>query len=325
MKVTSIAFLSSAILLGSISSGLAADSVKKAQAARQGTTGSFAIWAQGLVPTGYEVNETYGARNCDDGGMENFCHNAFGIGGDARVHFPLQGQGLSIQLEGLGDWHKAFDPDDADDDENSLYGVGGAHIISRSGNMAFGAFGGISYSDHISEGEDSTSNHWVGGAEVASFLDNTSTLFAQIGYSGAYDGQDYVDKLVFGRVGARYFVSDHDRLEGWVGMGRTDTGEVGEPSRLNWVQMAANVERQLTASPLSVFAGYQGDHVDHVHDDDSDSYEKSWVHTFKLGIRYNFGESLKSEERNGSRTFELMNLRAPLTYADDLEPSISPP
>jgi hypothetical protein len=333
MKKFSVSLMSSAFLVASCGLGLAAD---VANTTEQGATGSFAMFGQGVIPSGYEVNETEGARDCNDEDVENFCDTAFGFGGDVRVHLPLQGQGLSIQLEGLGDWHRAFDKNDADEDQNSLYHVGGAHIISRSGNLAFGAFGGVSFSDHISEGEASTSNHWIGGVELAAFLNSSTTIFAQVGYSGAYGGQDYVDDLVFGRVGARYFMSDNDRLEGWVGYGQTDTAEAGEDDRgrsdsessgLNWLQLAANYERQLTASPVSVFVGYQGDYVDNVHHDDSGSYERTWAHAVKVGVRFNFGESLISEDRNGSRTFDLMNLRAPLNYADDLEPffEIPPP
>jgi hypothetical protein len=309
---------------------MAADAVIYDQPAeaRYGISGNVAIWGQYVYGNGYEVNELDGGTlfsfTCDDDGFDNFCGGVWGVGADARIHIPVGLAGHSIQLETLADWHRAFDDDDADDDEHSRHIAAGAHWIYRTDAYAFGAFGGVSGTEHISEGDTSNSRHGFGGVEAAAFISDSATIFGQIGYAGAIDGEDFVDDLIFGRAGARYFTSDYGRLEGWVGYGTSGKAEDGDNSDLDWVQLAVNYERQLTSLPVSLFGGYQGDYVKISDGDFPEANEQAWAHTFKIGARWSFGGSLKHEDRHGARTFDLMNLRAPLSYADDLEPFADP-
>lgn len=302
------------------------DAVPQPVEERFGASGSVAIWGQYVRPSGFEINEFEGGGvqtfTCDGPEALNFCDGAWGLGADARIHFPMGASGHAVQFETLADWHRAFESEDADEEQHSRYLAAGAHWIYRTGGFAVGAFGGVSDSDHISESESSTSRHAFGGIEAAAFLGASTTVFGQIGYAGAFGGEDYVDDLTFGRVGARYFLSDNDRFEGWVGGGVTNTAEDGDDSELDWLQLAVNYERQLAALPVSVFAGYQGDYVKVTDSEFTVASEEAWAHTFKIGARWAFGGSLRQEDRQGSRTFDLMNMRAPLSYADDLEPYV---
>ncbi len=324
-----ILILGATALVLSAGTSLAADPVTyepipQPVAERYAASGSVAIWGQYVYGNGYEVNEFFGGDTdsftCDDDGFDNFCGGVWGLGADARIHLPVGASGFSVQFETLADWHSAFDDDDADDDEHARYLAAGAHLIYRTGAYAIGGFGGVSDSDHISETESSTSRHAFGGVEAAAFIGESATVFGQVGYAGAFGGEDFVDDLVFGRLGARYFFTENDRLEGWAGYGSTNHAEEGDNSELDWLQLAVNYERQLSSLPVSAFIGYQGDHVKVTERTFSQANEQAWAHTFKLGARWSFGGSLRQEDREGSRTFDMMNLRAPLSYTDDLEP-----
>ena len=296
----------------------AADPVAPVQERYGSISGNVAIWGQYVKPDDYgeryEADEgSYDYYLCDD--SANFCDDSGGIGGDARIHFAL-GNGQAIQLEALGDWHRVFDRDDSGED--ATLATAGGHWIYRTGAMAFGAFGGLTYADHISESANSYSAQAFGGVEAAAFLGN-ATLFGQLGYGSGFEGQDYVEDITFGRLGARYFVTENDRLEGWVGYGYSDKAEEGDDAELEWFQLAANYERQISTTPLSAFVGYQGDYVKRQETGGWDDSERTWAHTFKVGARWSFGGSLQHEDREGARTFDFMNLRAPLAYADDLD------
>lgn len=299
-------------------SASAADLVAEASPQRYGSvSGNLAVWGQIVSPKGY-------LEQWDDGDIDhydcnsdagNFCDSSGGLGGDARLHIAL-GNAHAVQLEALGDWHEVFDNDD--EDEHALLFTAGGHWIYRTEAMAFGAFGGASFARHLSESSDSRTAMAFGGGEVAAFFGNT-TLFGQLGYGSGLAGEDYVESIAFGRAGARYFFTENDRIEGWVGYGHSGKAEQDDDAKLDWFQLAANYERQLSSLPLSGFVGYQGDYLKRQEMEGWDDYERTWAHTFKVGARWSFGGSLQHEDREGARTFDFMNLRAPLSYADDLE------
>lgn len=281
------------------------------------TTGNAAIWGQLVVPSGWEQAGPFFRNDCDTigggGGFVDFCDEDFGFGADARIHHSF-GNGYAIQLEGLFDYHRELDLADATDDEHTHHVMLGGHVIKRKGDMAFGAFAGISGTGHLDQVDQST--HGFIGAEGAYFM-GYNTFFGQIGFTGSLGGDDEVDNLIFGRVGARHFFTENALVEGWVGGGFTDDAEDGTSEELNWLQIGANFERKLDDKPFSVFVGYQGDYVEAA-DFAVSGDESVFVSTFKLGLRMTWGDSLKYENLNGARTFDLMNQRAPLSYSDEL-------
>ena len=309
-----------ALLVFATTGAMAADPFVEPVQERYGAvSGNVALWGQYVRSSDFRNQYDLGGgaydySDCSDPGYDNFCGGAGGFGGDARIHFPV-GSGHAVQLEALLDWHQVIDKDD--DGEDTFFGAGGGHWIYRTGAMAFGAFGGISHVKHISE-EQSYGTHAFGGGEIAAFLNN-ATLFGQLGYASSLDGKDEVEDLVFGRAGARYFFTENDRLEGWAGYGHSKSAESGDDAEMDWVQLAVNYEHQLSTMPLSFFAGYQGDFVDRQELGWYDDGERTWMHTFKIGVRLAFGGSLLHEDREGARTFDFVNLRAPLSYTDDLD------
>lgn len=313
--------LAGALLASASSWAMAADPfVEPAPERYSAVSGNVAIWGQYVRGSDYRDQFDLGGGDydydyCGDPGIENFCGGAVGVGSDARIHFAL-GSGHAVQLEALLDWHQIIDDDDVDD-EDALFVAGGGHWIYRTGAMAFGAFGGASHTRHFSE-EYSYGTHAFGGGEMAAFLNN-ATLFGQLGYASSLDGIDEVEDLVFGRAGARYFFTENDRIEGWAGYGYSNSAESDDDAEMDWVQLAVNYEHQLSTMPLSLFAGYQGDYVDRQEGGPFDDAERTWMHTFKVGVRLAFGGTLLHEDREGARTFDFMNLRAPLSYTDDLD------
>lgn len=300
-------------------------------------SGNVAIWGQIVSPSGYSASgyeeelfgfDLYeGTRTCDSytgnfwgGPASNFCQGDWGFGGDARAHYDF-GTGHAIQLEMMFDYHRELDSEEDDeDDAHSIHGAAGGHLIFRQATTAFGLFAGLAGTAHLDD--DDRSAHAFGGGEAAAFMNN-STLFGQLGYATAIAGDDGVGNLIFGRVGARHFFTPNTRLEGSLAYGYSSDAEIGDGETMNWLQLAANIEHQLDQHPISFFAGYQGDHlrVRSAWDDGfwvGNEEQSTWVHTLKAGVRLSFGGTLQHEDRYGARTFDFTNLRAPLSYADDL-------
>lgn len=300
-------------------------------------SGNVAIWGQIVSPSGYSASAYEesgdvppdvweGTRTCDSYSgnwwsdpASNFCQNDWGFGGDARAHYDF-GTGHALQLELMFDYHRELDSEEDDeDDAHAMHGAAGGHLIFRQTTTAFGLFAGLAGTAHLDD--DDRSAHAFGGGEAAAFMSN-STLFGQLGYAAAIAGDDGVGNLVFGRVGARHFFTPNTRLEGSLAYGYSSDAELEDDKTMSWLQLAANIEHQLDRHPISLFAGYQGDHlrVRSVWDGFWTGYEEEsvWVHTLKAGVRMSFGGSLQHEDRYGARTFDFTNLRAPLSYADDL-------
>ena len=283
-------------------------------------TGNVAIWGMYVTPSSYDHED---GDTCDDGDYSNFCEGDFGFGGDARAHYDF-GNMHGLQLELLADYHRELDDDDDTDDEHASYFAAGGHWIYRPSNYALGGFAGVSGTGHLDQ-EESNVHGFIGG-EAAVFMDNT-TLFGQIGYNHVLgdDYDDAVKNLVFGRIGARYFFAPNSRLEGTLAYGVSDRAEVDHDASsddredLDWFQVAANYEHKFENNPFSIFTGYQGDYVKVAEADGDCCTESAWVHTFKVGVRMSFGGTLRDDDRYGARTFDFTNLRAPLSYADELD------
>ncbi len=317
MKRLSIGLLGAAAAAALVSAtpAFAADAIM-AEPVAERFSGNVAIWGQYVSPSGWGRSGVFEdddfSASCGDG---MFCGDAWGMGSDARAHYSF-GNGHALQFENLIDYHGNLRDDETRPDEGTLHAALGGHYIYRSGDLALGAFVGASVTSHIDDEERSV--HGFGGGEAAYFIGN-ATLFGQLGYAGRLAGDDYVDDLWFGRLGARYFFAPGSRLEGSVAYGISDhaqfTTDPDERGDLDWLQLAVNYEQQIGASPISGFVGYQGDYVEVT---TGLVQEEVWAHTFKVGLRMSFGGSLQEEDRSGARTFDFTNLRAPLSYSDEL-------
>ncbi|WP_421851524.1 hypothetical protein [Oricola sp.] len=305
-----------------------ADNGLDARMAPSGTSANFSVWGGGVIPTGYHhdeyIDQEYPmpAETCNSDGeyyLTNLCAGTFGFGSDARFHHAFD-NGYAVQLESLFDYHGELDSDDDSPDEFSIYGAAAGHLIRRAGATAVGVFAGVSATAMLDQEERAV--HAMVGGEAASFQD-TKTFFGQAGYVGAIAGEDQVNDLVFARGGIRFFNDPNSRLETAFAGGYTATGErtaIGEG--LIWLQATANFEKKFDDNPFSVYVGYQGDYVA-TPERYADEYERdrhAFIHTAKIGLRMAIGgnDTLQGQDNNGARTFDLTNLRAPLSYPDQM-------
>jgi len=285
-------------------------------------SGSFGLWGQWVKPTGYTMYDDFFEEDlevCDDedGFGDDLCVPAFGLGGEGKIYFDL---GLGIQLETLFDAHGSLDGDE-EEDEMAIYKAVGIHAIARQQNTAFGAFGGVSHTQSMAD--DDAPMHGFGGVEGA-FMNNEFTLFGQLGGVGLInadpENDDTLGDMYFGTIGGRYYFHENAVLEASVTAGhsgRYDYDDTDDDTTATWVQFATAYEQMFEGTNVSWMVGYQGDYIS---TDESSSCcsEAGFAHAFKAGLSFNLDDSLQGADHNGSRTFSLPNLRAPIAYASDL-------
>ena len=280
----------------------------EAERALGGTTGNLAVWFQGVFGS-------YDREGGVDESDNEFDNLAAGFGAHSRVHHDYGG-GQGFQLEAIGDFHLSMasdDDDDDDDDAGAAWGAVGGHWISRNDSSAHGVFAGLSGVAHHTDVESAV--HAFGGVEKAWFMANRM-WFGQLGGAVVVDGEDALGSLVYGRVGHKHFISPDSSLEltGLLGYAPDyDTDCCGDDTAL-WLQFTAEYEHQWGHGPYSWFVGYQGDYVDAREDTD----ETVFVSTVKGGLRMTFGGNLYEETHYGSQTFGFANMRAPMSYAGEL-------
>ncbi|WP_421851534.1 hypothetical protein [Oricola sp.] len=280
-------------------------------------TGNLAVWGALVVPTNYQrsTGATCVPVSFSDS-TNDFCETDFGFGSNGRAHYDF-GNGYAIQLETLLDYHLELD-EDRPDDSHSIHGAIAGHLIHRRDNLAYGAFTGLSGTAFLNE--DSSGVHGFIGAEAAMFSGD-NTFFAQAGYAGSLGNSDDGPRsLIFGRAGMRHFFDPNKRVEGAIAAGYSDDADIGDNEELVWIQFAANYEQKFDNNPFSWFVGYQGDYLDNDSTQAIGLDESVWVHTIMAGFRMAFGgsDTLQMQDNYGARTFDLTNLRAPLSYPDEL-------
>ncbi len=194
--------------------------------------------------------------------------------GDADADaWGLQGAVAAGEVGGINFQADAsyMNADDFDADTFS----GTAHLFTRQEGYALGGF--VGYTD--TDGADA----WFIGAEGAKFFEQV-TLAASVGYG---DMNDLDADLWGGNVEARFFATDNFRIDGRLGYANVDTG-FGDADTWN---IGIGAEYQLEAAPVSFFAGYDRQEIDDVDVD---------VNTLTVGVRYNWGGTLKDRDRSGA-------------------------
>jgi hypothetical protein len=190
--------------------------------------------------------------------------NFSGVTASGAVLAPV-GAGLAVQAD-------AAYVDSADMD-GALSGA--VHLIGNVGeDMRVGAF--------VSASEVDNETALGGGFEGQAQFDN-STLAATIGYAKV----DEFDVSGWGVNGEyRYFFTDNVRVDGSLGWASFDT-PLGDTEA--WAA-GLGAEFKQANSPLSVFGGWSYTEANEL---------DVAANTFTLGLRYNFGGSLKERDRSG--------------------------
>lgn len=204
-----------------------------------------------------------------------------GLGDDDADGYGIDGAWAFQATPGLGvEIDAAYA--DADGSDNESYGAT-AHVHARTDKYLFGGFVGLA-----DAGDDTV---WSAGIEGQKYYNNV-TIAGALGYANADDA----DADIYGVDGeVRYFLSDNFRIQGDLGYAKVEAG----PADDNVWSAGVGGEYQFAALPISVFGGYA-----HSEFDDADVSSDA----FTVGIRYNFGGSLKDRDRKGASLAGLSSL-----------------
>lgn len=133
---------------------------------------------------------------------------------------------------------------------------------------------------------------WGGGVE-GQYTGQEGGVVAQLGYgkSDDLDGVDFWGE----RIEGRFYGNDNMRFAAHLG-GMKIKGDGGDTSLWN---VGVNGEYQLSSAPVSVWVGY-----------DRSSWEDAdlTADVFSIGVRYNFGGSLRDRDAAGSNMGSFGNL-----------------
>ncbi len=269
---------------------------------------NLALWGQWVAPTGAIED---GGAGCTP--LGDLCEAGPGGGAHARFQLSL-GDGRAILLEILGDMHRGLSNESASEQAQfALYGAAGGHFLHRGPNIAYGLFGAASAAGHM--GEDESSVHVFGGLEGA-IKSGGIMWFGQIGAAQHVAGEDALERMFFGRIGARAPIGAAGlvSVSGAAGYAPNFDSDDAVPNRGYWLQLAALYEHQATDA-LSLFGGYQGDFVSVT---DSFGLDSAFVHALKLGARMTIGGPIQTDAFYGAGAFDFVNLRAPVTLAGEM-------
>ena len=159
------------------------------------------------------------------------------------------------------------------DDTDSAYGLTG-HVYARNDNHLFGGFIGVADSD------DSTT--WVGGLEANKYFTNWTLAGAIF-----YGNNDDADADGYGvNVEARAFVHDNFRLNANIGYASVDAGAGSDDDAMIY---GVGGEYQFASFPVSIVAGYN-----------TADFDGGDVDTWTIGVRYNWGGTLRDRDRSGA-------------------------
>jgi hypothetical protein len=241
-----------------------------------GAVGALALLAAApaSAATGY-VGAAYQRAEVDTGA------------GDADVdQWGVEGAVAFNAAASLGlDFDAAYaDSDDADSTTGAA-----AHLYAKGAGYKFGGFVGLA------DAADDTV--WSVGVEGQRNF-GQFTLAGAVGYANADDA----DADIWGvDVEGRVFASDNFRLDGKLGWATIDAGGAED----DVLSLGVGAEYQFTAAPVSLRAGYTRSELDEA-DITSDA--------FTVGIRYNWGGSLKDRDENGPSFAGLSSLTSALNF-----------
>lgn len=161
---------------------------------------------------------------------------------------------------------------------------GTLHLNGKVGNGLIGGFGGVSTSDDVTL--------WAVGVEGQANLAASTSLYGQVGY-GQVDDLGDVDFWA-GRAELRHFFADNFKVKGIAGFTKADAAGAD----LDAWNLGAEAEYQF-AGGWSVLGGYEHGEIDDV-DLSAD--------TFRIGLRYTFGGTLKERDQSGAAMGSVTNL-----------------
>lgn len=240
-----------------------------------GAVGALALLvAPAHAATGY-VGAAYQRAEVDTG-LGDADSDSFGVEGAAAFN-ATQSLGLDVDAA-------YSDSDDSD----SAFG-GAAHLYAKGTGYKFGGFAGIA--------DVADETVWSVGVEGQRNF-GQFTLAGAIGYANADDAN--IDAYGVD-VEGRFFATDNFRIDGKIGYANLDAG-VGDDDALTG---GVGAEWQFATMPISLRANYAHTELDTA-DVSSDA--------FTLGVRYNWGGSLKDRDENGPSFAGLSSLTSAIGF-----------
>jgi hypothetical protein len=225
-------------------------------------------WAgQAAAETVGHIGADYNRANISVDSLGDANGDVWGVEG--AVALPVTAP-LNISLDGaVQNFHA--------EGENATTLMGTGHVDYRLNDATLlGGFVGVNHSDDVTV--------WGLGVE-GQYTGATGGVVGQFGYAKSedIDGVDFWGE----RVEGRFYGNDNLRFAASLGGLQIKT-DFGDTSAWN---AGVNAEYQFASMPISVWGGYERDTLD-----DADLS----ADVFSIGIRYNFGGTLRSRDAAGT-------------------------
>jgi len=234
----------------------------------------FAVAGAAQAQTIGHVGANYSRVELDAGALGDADADAVQFEGAVR----FDAGSLGAQLDG------SVTDLDTDGSDATVWSATG-HLNKKLDNGLVGGFAGVTASDDVTL--------WAVGAEAQFAVAPSTNLYGQLGYGHTEDLGDADLWAVRGEV--RHFVSDNFRLH--AGLGYTTAGsKAGDFDIWN---IGAGAEYQFASTPWSITGAYEHGEID-------DANLKS--DTFRIGVRYTFGGSLRDRDNAGASLGSAANL-----------------
>ena len=234
----------------------------------------FAVAGAAQAQTIGHVGADYSRVELDAGPLGDTDADAFQLEGAVRFDAGSLGAMVDGSVSNL----------DAEGDDATVWSATG-HLNTKVGDGLVGGFAGFSASDDVSL--------WAVGAEAQYAVAPSTNLYGQVGYGQADDLGDLDFWAVRGEV--RHFIGDNVKLH--AGAGFTEADANGGDFDI-W-NVGAGAEYQFAGTPWSLTGAYEHGEIDKV-DLKSD--------TFRIGVRYTFGGSLRDRDNAGASLGSAANL-----------------
>ncbi|WP_041373088.1 outer membrane protein [Phenylobacterium zucineum] len=170
----------------------------------------------------------------------------------------------------------AIDGSITDYEGDTAFGATG-HLNTQVAGGLLGGFAGVETNDDVTL--------WGVGVDGQFNLAPTTTLYGQAGYGNSDDLGDADLWAVRGEL--RQYVTDDFKLQASAGFVTADS-RFGDFDGWN---LGAEAEYKFTGSPVSVLVGY-----DRFDSNDLDLESD----TFRVGVRYTFGGSIRERDQSGA-------------------------
>jgi hypothetical protein len=234
----------------------------------------FAVAGAAQAQTVGHVGANYGRVELDAGALGEADADAIQLEGAVR----FDAGALGAQVDG------SVTNFDADGEDATVWSATG-HLNKKLNNGLVGGFVGLSTTDDVTL--------WALGAEAQFTVAPSTDLYGQVGY-GQSDDLDDVDFWA-ARGEVRHFFSDNFKVQGALGYTKADANG----GDLDMWNVGADAEYQFAGTPWSVTGGYEHGEIDDANLESD---------TFRIGVRYTFGGTLRDRSASGASLGSAANL-----------------